>query len=152
MDLAGNIDIRAPHDRVAAAIREPEMLRPMIPGCVSVDPVSATEFAARIEKEVGPVTLKLTAQVIVEPPELSSTYRMQVAGKSMIAGSVRVSVDIVLTPRQDVTNLAYSGTLEATGLSSRLLKGREADLMNRTNAMFLRLKGEIENPAAATGV
>lgn len=146
MDLSGSIDINAPLDRVAAAIREPEMLRPMIPGCVGVDRVSPSEFAGRIEKDIGPVTLKLTTQIIVEPPELATAYRMQLSGRSMIAGSVKVTVNITLSPGPGVTTLAYTGNLEATGLSSRLLKGRETLLTDRTNAMFAKLKGEIEAP------
>jgi uncharacterized protein len=144
MHLSGTIQIVAPQDQVAAAMRQPEMLRQMIPGCVDVVQVSDTEFGARIEKEIGPVTLRLPVQVTVEPAETENSYQLQITGRSMIAGSVQVTVAVQLGPESGGTRVDYTGDLRATGLSARLLKGREESLMHRTDAMFAKLKGEVE--------
>lgn len=151
MDLSGRIDIKAPKAQVAAAIRDPEVLRQMIPACSGVERVSDSAFDARIEKEIGPITLRLNVRITVDPPEDADVYQMQVTGRSMIAGSVQMTADLALAARGDRTTLDYSGTLAATGLCAKVLHGRETMLADRTTAMFHKLRQEIE-AQARTGV
>ena len=64
--LSGRIAIAAAPAVVAAALHDPAMLRPMIPGRSEISPAGPDAGSARIAKATGPVTLRLLARIVLQ--------------------------------------------------------------------------------------
>jgi carbon monoxide dehydrogenase subunit G len=148
MELSGRTVFRVPQDRLAAALRDPEVLRRMVPACTGVTQLSPTEYEARIEKTAGPMTVRMTARISVEPLD-GNRYLLRAKGRNALAGSVEAVLTLTLAPAPGGTSLGHAGHLTATGLAARLLSGREAMLAERTDGMFRQLREAIE--AAPSG-
>jgi carbon monoxide dehydrogenase subunit G len=143
MELSGRTVFRVQQDRLAEALRDPETLRRMIPACTAVSQLSPTEYEARIEKAAGPMKLRMTARVSVEPLD-ANRYLLRAKGRNALAGSVEAVLTLTLAPAPGGTSLGHAGHLTATGLAGRLLSGREEMLAERTEGMFRELRQVIE--------
>jgi carbon monoxide dehydrogenase subunit G len=143
MELAGQTDFRVPRDRVAQALRDPDMLRRMIPACTGVTRLSPDTYEARIEKAAGPVTLRMTAQVSVEDLG-QDRYILRAKGRSTLAGSVVAVLTLALLPAPGGTSLSHSGYLTATGLAGKLLGDHEDAVAGRVEGMFREIRDVIE--------
>ena len=54
MELADEITINAPMDKVYAALNDPEILQQCIPGCEGLIKHSDTELEAKVVLKIGP--------------------------------------------------------------------------------------------------
>lgn len=147
--LSGQVAIAAAPAAVAAALRDPAVLRRMIPGCTDVMPIGPDTWSARIEKAAGPVTLRLVAQLALETLPDGAGYVLTARGKSLIAGSVSLRLALALTGAPGATLLQHEGVLQAEGLAGRLLQGNEAQVAARTGQLFDRLREHVEATARA---
>ncbi len=66
MELADEIVINAPRDRVYAALNDPEILKQCIPGCEELIMHSPTELEAKVVLKVGPVKARFTGKVTLD--------------------------------------------------------------------------------------
>jgi len=128
MDMTGEYRIPAPRERVWAALNDPETLKASLPGCESLEKVSATQFVATVVAKVGPVKAKFNGNVELSnlnPPE---SYTIAGEGKGGAAGFAKGSADVRLAEEAvDVTVLAYTARADVGGklaqLGSRLIDG-----------------------------
>ncbi len=58
MELADEITIPAPRERVFAALNDIDVLRVCIPGCETLERESDTELVAKVTLKIGPVKAK----------------------------------------------------------------------------------------------
>ena len=63
MELADEIIINAPKDKVYAALNDPEVLKQCIPGCEELIQHSDTELEAKVVLKVGPVKARFGGEV-----------------------------------------------------------------------------------------
>ena len=66
MELADEIVINAPKDRVYAALNDPEVLQQCIPGCEELIQHSDTELEAKVVLKVGPVKARFGGEVTLD--------------------------------------------------------------------------------------
>jgi uncharacterized protein len=144
VSFAGRLLMAAPHTHVAAALRDPEMLRRLIPGCTGISPVAAGRWKAEIAKEAGPITLRLTAEVALDTLIEGERYVLRAEGRSVLAGFVRLRVALMLRDQPGGTEVSHDGRLEAKGLAGRLLRGHEADVAQRSDRLLERLRDHVE--------
>jgi len=147
--LSGQMAIAAAPAVVAAALRDPAVLRRMIPGCTEIVPSGPDAWSARIEKAGGPVTLRFVAQLALETLRDGTDYVLTARGKTLIAGSVSLRLALALTGTAGTTVLRHDGVLQAEGLAGRLLQGKEAQIAARSDQLFSRLREHVEATARA---
>ncbi|MBD3763682.1 MAG: SRPBCC family protein [Rhodobacterales bacterium] len=146
MDLNGNVFVALPPDRVAPALTDPEMLRRMLPGCPGLEPAGPGRWRAPMERDMGPLTLRLTADLTMQAVG-PNAWRLTAQGGTMISGKVSAGFDITLEERAPGTRMTYAGTIEASGLAGKMLASREESLRNYVRNMFGTLVGELEAAA-----
>ncbi len=86
MDLTGEYRLPAPRETVWGALNDPLLLKDCIPGCETLERLSATEFAATVKSRIGPVSARFAGRVLLEEllPPLSYTIRGE--GEGGVAG------------------------------------------------------------------
>ena len=67
MELADEITIPAPRDRVYEALNDVAILKACIPGCEELEKESENELVAKVTLEVGPVEAKFGGRVTQIP-------------------------------------------------------------------------------------
>jgi uncharacterized protein len=66
MELADEIVINAPRDRVYAALNDPEILKACIPGCEELIMHSPTDLEAKVVLKIGPVKARFGGKVTLD--------------------------------------------------------------------------------------
>ena len=107
MDMNGSQRIPAPLHRVWAALNDPESLRLSIPGCETVEKLSDTFYTATVTAKIGPVKARFSGKVTVSHVNAPHGYTLNGEGIGGVAGLVRGSADVRLTPHGDETVLGY---------------------------------------------
>lgn len=119
-DIGGEEKIAAPRDVVWAALNDPEMLKPCIPGCQKLEWISANELEASIRVKIGPIPAHfagtITLSDIVEP----ESYTISGQGKGGLAGFARGSAKVTLKPDGDETVLHYETEAQLGGRLAKL--------------------------------
>jgi uncharacterized protein len=150
MDMTGEYRIPAPREKVWAALNDPETLRASLPGCESLEKVSATQFVATVVAKVGPVKAKFNGNVELSnlnPPE---SYTIAGEGKGGAAGFAKGSADVRLAEEAaEVTVLAYTARADVGGklaqLGSRLIDGTARKMADE---FFENFRRQLTPPTA----
>ncbi len=127
MDVTGEFRIPVRRKRVWEALNDPQILQACIPGCESMERVSATEFAAAMKSKIGPVKARFATKIELSnlnPPE---SYTISGQGQGGVAGFAKGSADVLLAEEDDETVLQYVARVQVGGklaqVGSRLLSG-----------------------------
>ena len=90
MKVEGGFIVDAPIDRVWRAIRDPDVVAPCIPGCQSVESLSASSYKTSVRVALGPIATTFNATVEIteeEPPKrLACVTRGEEGGKAGLDG------------------------------------------------------------------
>ncbi len=126
MELADEIVINAPKDRVYAALNDPEVLKQCIPGCEELIKHSDTELEATVVLKVGPVKARFSGEVQLDTAGAPDAFSLTGQGNGGAAGHAKGGADVVLTADGDTTILRYEAKAEIGGklaqLGSRLIQ------------------------------
>ncbi|HET7411025.1 MAG TPA: carbon monoxide dehydrogenase subunit G [Pararhizobium sp.] len=125
MEMNGEERIKAPRDKVWAALNDPDVLRQCIPGCQSLEKNSDTEFAATVKVKVGPVAANFKGAVMLTNINAPESYTISGEGKGGIAGFAKGSADVDLREDGEETVLSYKVNAQVGGklaqMGSRLI-------------------------------
>ncbi len=151
MDMTGEYRIPAPREKVWAALNDAETLRASLPGCESLEKVSATQFVATVVAKVGPVKAKFNGNVELSnlnPPE---SYTIAGEGKGGAAGFAKGGADVRLAEAgADETVLTYTARADVGGkiaqLGSRLIDGTAKKMADE---FFDNFRQQLTPPAPA---
>jgi carbon monoxide dehydrogenase subunit G len=148
MDLTGTQRIEAPREVVWAALNDPEILRQCIPGCDSIEKLSATEMNAKVTLRVGPVKASFMGSVTLTDLDPPNGYTITGAGSGGAAGFAKGSAKVRLVPDGTGTILNYEVKADIGGklasLGGRLIEGTAKKL----SAEFFEKFGQVVAPAA----
>ena len=126
MKIEGTHELRAPRERVYAALTDPEVLRRCIPGCESLEKTGENSYAATLKSGVGAIKGVFKGTVRLEDMRPPEHYRIVVDGKGG-PGFVKGSGDFDLAERNGVTVITYSGELQVggtiAGVGQRMIQG-----------------------------
>ena len=144
MELADEIRIPAPRDRVYAALNDPDILRRCIPGCEELIRHSETELEARVVLKIGPVKARFGGTVRLDTAGAPGAMSLTGEGRGGAAGFAKGGADVTLTEEAGGTLLRYTAKAEIGGklaqLGSRLIQGTarklSADFFEKFAATF----------------
>jgi uncharacterized protein len=127
MEMHGERRIPAPREAVWARLNDPETLKECIPGCQSVDKLSATEFTAKVVAKVGPVRANFAGKVTLTDLDPPAGYTISGEGTGGVAGFARGSAHVTLEEDGAETVLRYGVEAQIGGklaqIGSRLIDG-----------------------------
>jgi len=154
MDFKGKYSIPAAPDQVLAALREPAILSACIPGCESIEQVSATGYRAVATLKIGPVKARFQGKVTIEdvapPAGVSHAMRLSGEGQGGAAGFARGQSEVHLAAEGSRTTLEYSAKAVVGGklaqLGQRLIDGAAKSVADEFFAKFSAL---MQGKAAA---
>jgi carbon monoxide dehydrogenase subunit G len=140
MELADEIIINAPKDKVYAALNDPEVLKQCIPGCEELIQHSDTELEAKVVLKVGPVKARFGGEVTLDKSGAPDAFSLSGQGNGGAAGHAKGGADVTLTADGDTTTLKYVAKAQIGGkiaqLGSRLIQSTAKKLAGRFFTSF----------------
>ncbi len=125
MELADEITIPVPRERVFAALNDIDVLRVCIPGCETLERESDTELVAKVTLKIGPVKAKFNGRVTLDPSNAPASFSLSGQGDGGVAGFAKGGADVELIEDGENTILRYDAKAETGGkiaqLGARLL-------------------------------
>ena len=173
MDMTGERRIAAARETVWRALNDPDVLKQCIPGCEELEKTSDTEFSARVNARVGPVSARFTGKVKLSDIDAPNGYTISGEGQGGVAGFAKGGATVRLSDDAGATVLAYeaNGTVggKLAQIGSRLIDstarkmaddffGKFADLVGgpteaeAEETTEAAEAGDAEAPAARSGL
>ncbi|MEM6385604.1 MAG: carbon monoxide dehydrogenase subunit G [Pseudomonadota bacterium] len=136
MELADEITIHAPKERVYAALNDPEVLQQCIPGCEELIKHSETDLEAKVVLKVGPVKARFGGNVVLDQTGAPDAFSLSGQGNGGTAGHAKGGADVTLTEDDEGnTILRYEAKAEIGGklaqLGSRLIQSTAKKLASK---------------------
>ncbi|WP_029008008.1 SRPBCC family protein [Azospirillum halopraeferens] len=146
MEMTGQYRIAAPRERVWEALNDPEVLRRCIPGCEEIDKRSDTEYTARVQAKVGPVSARFSGKVTLSDLDPPNGCTMTGEGTGGAAGFARGSARVRLAEEGDATVLSYTADAKVGGklaqVGSRLIQSASRKMADDFFARFAEVVGD----------
>ena len=146
MELADEITINAPKDRVYAALNDPEILQQCIPGCETLTKHSDTELEAKVVLKIGPVKAKFGGDVTLDTTGAPDQFSLTGQGNGGSAGHAKGGAEVTLEDAGEQTILRYTAKAEIGGklaqLGSRLIQGTAKKLAGKFFKSFAKVMEE----------
>lgn len=125
MELADEIVINAPRDRVYAALNDTDVLKRCIPGCENLVRLSDTELESTVVLKIGPVKARFGGAVVLDNTGAPDSLSLSGQGTGGVAGFAKGGADVTLEEIDGRTTLRYTAKAEIGGklaqLGSRLI-------------------------------
>lgn len=134
MRLEGAFPVPAPLPDVWAAIVDPEVVGPCIPGCGAIEVLSPTEYRATVRVAIGPIGTSFNVVVsvteMVEHERVASITRGEEGSRASILSAANLltvrTLDDGQTEISYASDVSVSGRLGKFGLG--LMKKKAAEL------------------------
>ena len=144
MDMTGERHIAAPRETVWAALNDPAVLKPAIPGCESLEKTSDTEMKATAAVKIGPIAARFAGKVQLLDLDPPSSYRIEGEGQGGVAGFAKGGAVVRLADDGDGTLLTYDVKAQVGGkiaqLGARLI---DATAKQMADAFFDRFVAQV---------
>jgi carbon monoxide dehydrogenase subunit G len=127
MEFTGRYIIPAPPEAVWAGLNDPDVLKACIPGCETLNKTGEHDFEGAARIKVGPVSATFKGKVGLS--ELDPPKRLILSGEGQggVAGFAKGGAEVVLTPVDGGTELAYTAKANIGGklaqIGQRLIDG-----------------------------
>lgn len=148
MKIESTYELKAPRERVFAALVEPEILRRAIPGCESLEKIGENTYSATLKAGVGSIKGTFKGEVRLEDMRPPEHYRIVVEGKGAI-GFAKGSADFDLGEKDGGTLIKYAGEMQTGGtiaaVGQRMIQGTAKMMAAK---FFAALEAEVKAPAA----
>ena len=140
MKLNGSIPTQCPPENVVGLLRDPVALAKIAPdGFAFAEPASDT-IPFTFRRRIGVILLNLSGQLTLRQMADRAESRVDIRAEHRIGGSVSIGLDVTPHSGPDGAQvLAWSGTMEASGLTARIVKQREAEAHKIVTTLFERL-------------
>jgi hypothetical protein len=150
MELADEIVINAPRDKVYAALNDPEILKQCIPGCEELIKHSDTDLEAKVVLKIGPVKARFGGKVTLDNSGAPGTFSLSGEGSGGTAGFAKGGADVTLTEENGQTTLRYTAKADIGGklaqLGSRLIQSTAKKL---SQSFFEKFAATFADASAA---
>ena len=126
MKIEGTQELRAPRDRVYAAMIDPAVLARTIPGCEKLELTGDNTYSVTLRAGVGSIKGLFIGNVRLQEIHPPEHYKIVVDGKGQ-PGFLKGSGVIDLAERDGVTEIRYSGEVQVggtiAGVGQRMIEG-----------------------------
>jgi carbon monoxide dehydrogenase subunit G len=127
MEMTGEQLIPQPQEATWNALNDAAILKDCIPGCETIEQVSATEFQITMTARVGPVSAKFKGKMTLSDVAPPRAYTLTFEGQGGVAGFAKGEARVELSPDSGGTRLAYSAKAMIGGklaqVGARLIDG-----------------------------
>jgi hypothetical protein len=134
MAIQGEYRIAASQQKVWEALNDPAVLQACVPGCESLQMLSATDIEARVVAQLGPVKAAFTTKIVLSDLNPPSGYTLTGEGKAAV-GFGKGSASVRLVQEGGTTVLSYTATLSLGGklaqVGSRLVESATRQLADQ---------------------
>lgn len=147
MKIEDSFTVAAPQQAVWAAITNPDVVGPCIPGCKSIEVVSPTLYKARVGVAVGPIKASFNVEVEVLEEDPPNQVRSKTRGEEGSRAST-ISADNLLRLEacgEDETRVHYLSEVSVVGRLGKFGMGvmkKKAEALGRQFAECFRAKLE----------
>ena len=153
MDMTGEYHIPAPRQRVWEGLNDPDILKNCIPGCQSIDKLSATEFTAKVVAKVGPVKATFGGKVTLADLDPPQGYTIAGEGTGGVAGFAKGGAHVDLVEEDGGTLLKYAAQAHVGGklaqIGSRLIGAAARKMADDFFGRFAEIIAAGPMPGAA---
>jgi len=147
MNIEATYEIKAPRERVYAALIDPEVLRYAIPGCESLEKSGDDLYTATMKAGIGAIKGTFKGDVRLEDMRPPGHYRIVVQGKGAM-GFAKGAADFDLEDKDSGTLIRYSGEMQIggsiAGVGQRMIQGA-AKMM--ASQFFAKLEAAVTGSA-----
>jgi len=144
MKIDATYEMKAPRERVYAALIEPEILKRAIPGCESLEKIGENTYSALLKAGVGSIKGTFKGIVRLEDMRPPEHYRIVVEGKGAV-GFAKGSADFDLEEKDGGTLIKYSGEMQTGGtiaaVGQRMIQGAAKMMAAK---FFADLEAEVQ--------
>jgi carbon monoxide dehydrogenase subunit G len=149
MQMNGSERIQASKEAVWAALNDVDVLKQCIPGCESLEKMSATEMTAKVVLKIGPIKASFAGRVQLSDLDPPNGYRISGEGSGGVAGFAKGGATVRLEAESEsVTVLNYAVDAQVGGkvaqLGSRLI---DATAKKLAGEFFVRFATIVAPPA-----
>ena len=120
MELAEEITIAAPLDKVYEALNDITILKTCIPGCEELNWTSENELEAKVTLKIGPVKAKFGGMVTLDTTHAPTGFSLAGEGDGGLAGFAKGGADVQLIADGDSTLLKYEAKAQTGGKIAQL--------------------------------
>ena len=120
MELADEITIPAPLDKVYEGLNDIAILKACIPGCETLKWTNEHELEAKVTLKIGPVKAKFSGKVTLDTTNAPTGFSLAGAGDGGLAGFAKGGADVELIAGGDTTLLKYVAKAETGGKIAQL--------------------------------
>ena len=108
MEQSGEYSIRAPRERVWAALNDPAVLCRCIQGCQRFEATGDDRYATEVKAKVGPLSATFKGTVSLVDIKAPESYGLELAVNSGAAGFGKGTANVTLAETEQGTLLQYS--------------------------------------------
>jgi hypothetical protein len=153
MKITGETLIAAPRETVYRALNDPDILRRSIPGCESLERVTADSFKAVVSNRIGPIAARFQGRVQLSDLDPPNGYTLTGQGSGGAAGNAKGVAKVRLEEAPGGTRLTYDVDAQISGklaqIGSRVVEAAAKMLAGQFFDRFGRAVVSEEAPAAA---
>ena len=120
MEIADEITILAPLDKVYEGLNDIAILKACIPGCEELNWTSKNELEAKVTLKIGPVKAKFKGRVTLDTANAPKEFSLTGEGDGGLAGFAKGGADVELIADGDGTMLKYVAKAEPGGKIAQL--------------------------------
>jgi uncharacterized protein len=150
MDMTGKEQIKAPKERVWAALNDADVLRRCVPGCQALENVGPNQLAAVVKLKVGVVSATFMGEIEITNVDAPNSYTISGSGKGGIAGFAKGSAEVRLAEQDGETLLSYTCSAQVGGkiaqVGSRIIDSTAKKLATQFFGTFNQL---VSQPVTA---
>ena len=149
MELADEITILAPLDKVYEGLNDIAILKACIPGCEELNWTGKNELEAKVTLKIGPVKAKFKGKVTLDTANAPKGFSLTGEGDGGLAGFAKGGADVELFADGDSTILKYVAKAEPGGkiaqLGGRLITSTARKLSKMFFTKFEKIMSGEEN-------
>ena len=140
MKLNGSISTPCPPENVLPFLHDPVVLAKIAPEGFVFAQRASGQVLFSFQRRIGVLILKLSGKLTLRDMGDEAKSRVDILAEHRFGGSVMIGLDV--TPQigpDGAQTLAWSGTMEASGLAARIVKQRESEAHKIVTTLIERL-------------
>lgn len=147
MELTGNRDIAASRRQVIGALRDPAMIRAILPEIVTFTPTGPESFDLALRVKAGPVPIPLSGSYrLTGPAEEGAPLHLALELNGPLGASVTIALTLDITQQSPkLSRFTHGGELVAGGILRKFAEEQKARVeaaLNRRLDAFARQVGK----------